>query len=348
MIHTSKVLGSGAYGNVVKATLDQVPCAAKILHRVIVNSEDPGLNSFIARFEQECQILHDLKHPSIVQFMGVVQDPSTNKPILLMELMNESLTHFVESSTSDIPYHIQVNISHDIALAVAHLHRNGVLHRDLSSNNILLNQEHKAKVTDFGMSKIADSNPSMTRSKVTQCPGTLVYMPPEALRPQPRYSDKIDTFSIGVLLVQIVTRNFPAPTAASITREDPFSPTGESYIPVSEVERRKADIDKIPVYHGFHKIACDCLKDKSQDRPSAAQLCQSLGELKSSSASKESVKVSLFEVIHLKISIHGSLFYMIRIMCMVSQTHITGRLSFLFFCPSLSLLPSLFPSLCII
>ena len=298
VIHTSKVLGSGAYGNVVKATLDQVPCAAKILQRVIVKSEDPGLNSFIAHFEQECQILRDLKHPSIVQFLGVVQDPSTNKPILLMELMNDSLTHFLEISTSDIPYHIQVNISHDIALAVAHLHRNGVLHRDLSSNNILLNQEHKAKVTDFGMSKIADSNPSMTRSTVTQCPGTLVYMPPEALRAQPRYSDKIDTFSIGVLLVQIVTRNFPAPTAASITREDPTSPWGEIDVPIPEVERRKADIDKISPSHGFLPIACDCLKDKSQDRPSAAQLCQSLGELKSSSAYKESVKVVMtpFEV----------------------------------------------------
>ena len=299
VVHTSQVLGSGAYGNVVKATLDRAPCAAKILHRVIVNSEDPGLHSFIARFEQECQILRDLKHPSIVQFLGVVQDPNTKKPILLMELMNESLTKFLESSPSDIPYHVQVNISHDIALAVAHLHRNGVLHRDLSSNNILLNHGNKAKVTDFGMSKIADSNPSMTRSKVTQCPGTLVYMPPEALHPQPRYSDKIDSFSIGVLLVQIITRNFPAPTAASIAREDPTSPTGESYIPVSEVKRRKVDIDKISVSHGLLPIACNCLKDKSQDRPSAAQLCQSLGELKNSSTHKKSVKadVTPFEVI---------------------------------------------------
>ena len=242
VIHTAHVLGSGSYGNVVKATLDKKPCAAKILHRVIVDSKDPGLSDFISRFEQECQILRDLKHPNIVQFLGVVQDPTTNKPILLMEVMKDSLTHFLESSPTDIPYHVQVNISHDIALAVAHLHRNGILHRDLSSNNILLNASHQAKVTDFGMSKIATSNPSMTRSKVTQCPGTLVYMPPEALRPQPRYSDKIDTFSIGVLLLQIFTRKFPAPTAASVVKEDPNSPTKESYIPVSEVDRRKSDI----------------------------------------------------------------------------------------------------------
>ena len=229
VVHTAQVLGSGSYGNVVKAELDREPCAAKILHRVFVDSQDPGLLDFISRFKQECQILRDLKHPNIVRFLGVVQDPSTNKPILLMELMKESLTHFLETSSTELPYHVQVNISHDIALAVVHLHRNGILHRDLSSNNILLNAGCQAKVTDFGMSKIAASNPSMTRSKVTRCPGTLVYMPPEALSPQPRYSDKIDSFSIGVLVLQIITRKYPNPAAASIVLEDPNSPTGESY-----------------------------------------------------------------------------------------------------------------------
>ena len=296
VIHTVQVLGSGSYGNVVKATLDKKPCAAKILHRVFIDSKDPGLSDFISRFEQECQILRDLKHPNVVQFLGVVQDPTTNKPILLMELMKDSLTHFLESSPTDIPYHVQVNISNDIALAVAHLHRNGILHRDLSSNNILLSASHQAKVTDFGMSKIAASNPSMTRSKVTQCPGTLVYMPPEALRPQPRYSDKIDTFSIGVLLLQIFTRKFPAPTAASVVREDPNSPTKESYIPVSEVDRRKSDIDTVPASSGFLPVIRDCLKDISSGRPTAAQLCQRLGQLKSIAVCSGSRSALLFEV----------------------------------------------------
>ena len=114
-------------------------------------SPSPELFDFISRFEQECQILRDLKHPNIVQFLGVVQDPTTNKPIILMELIKHcfSLTSFLPTSEYDIPYHVQVNISHDIALAVAHLHRNSILHRDLSSNNILLSASHQAKVTDF-------------------------------------------------------------------------------------------------------------------------------------------------------------------------------------------------------
>ena len=246
-----------------------------------------------SQFEQECDIMQNLKHPNLVQFLGVVQDPSTRKPILLMELMNDSLTHFLETSPTDIPYHEQVNISHDIALAVAHLHRNDILHRDLSSNNILLNVSHQAKVTDFGMSKIAAFNPSMTHSKVTQCPGILVYMPPEVIRPQPRYSDKIDTFSIGVLLLQIVTRNYPAPTAASVIQK---TPDKECDVLVSEIDRRKSDIDKVPVSHSFLQVIRDCLKDISNERPTAAQVCHSLGQLKNTAAYHRSCSSMLFEV----------------------------------------------------
>ena len=148
-------------------------------------------------------------------------------------------------------------------IALTHLHTNGILHRDLSSNNILLNDIHRAKVTDFGMSKIADHNPSMTRSKVTQCPGTLVYMPPEAVSPQPHYSDKVDSFSIGVLLLQIITRIFPDPTKELIEKEDPNSPIGKSYVPVPEVDCRKSDIDKISATHSFLPIALNCLEDMS-------------------------------------------------------------------------------------
>ena len=185
-IHTSKILGTGSYGSVVKATLDYLPCAAKILHTIFFQDDDPGAVDFATRFELECNILRDLKHPYIIQFLGVVQDPTHRRPILLMELMDESLTHFLEHSPSSIPYHTQVNITYDIAQALAYLHSNCIIHRDLSSNNILLKGGIQAKVTDFGISKIVDANPGMTRNKDTQCPGTPSFMPPEALRAKPR------------------------------------------------------------------------------------------------------------------------------------------------------------------
>ena len=287
-VHTSSVLGAGSYGRVVRATLDDLPCAAKILHTDFFRSDYPGADDFAARFDQECRILRDLKHPRIVQFLGLVQDPGNGRPILLMELMEESLTGFLERSRAPLSYHVQVSITHDIALALAYLHANNILHRDLSSNNILLNAGSQAKVTDFGMSKIVEANPRMTRNQLTQCPGTLVFMPPEALRRQPRYSDKLDTFSAGILIIQIITRTFPAPTEAEVVMEDPSSPTGEICIPIPEQERRKKDIDKVPNDHSLLPIARHCLKDRDKERPTAAQLCRSLEKLKEARAYKGS------------------------------------------------------------
>ena len=199
-VHTSKVLGTGSYGSVVKATLDHRPCAAKILHTIFFRSNDPGAVDFAARFEQECNILRELRHPCIVQFLVVVQDPNNRRPILLMELMEESLTMFLERSTVSLPFHIQVNITHDIAQALDYLHGSSILHRDLSSNNILLDADSKVKVTDFGMSMLMEANARMTRSKLTQCPGTPAFMPPEALRAKPLPPSKIHLTTARYLL----------------------------------------------------------------------------------------------------------------------------------------------------
>ena len=137
-------------------------------------------------------------------------------------------------------------------------------------------------MTDFGMSKMVEANPRMTRSKITQCPGTPDFMPPEALRAKPRYSDKLDTFSLGVLVVQTITRCFPTPTDAEIVVEDDSEPTGQIIKLVPELQRRQRDIGKVPSDHGLLPTALHCLKDRPRDRPSAAQLCQSLGQLKTS------------------------------------------------------------------
>ena len=291
-VHPFQVLGSGSYGSVVKATLDHLPCAAKILHQAFFRSDDPGEDNFTAGFDQECRLLRDLRHPSIVQFLGLVLDPHNRRPILLMELMEESLTGFLECRSNPLPYYIQVNITHDITLALAYLHNNQVIHRDLSSNNVLINAGSRAKLTDFGMSKIVDINPHMTCSRTTQCPGTPAFMPPEALRAKPRYSDKLDTFSTGVLIVQIITRKFPAPTDAEIVMEDPTAPTGEKIVLIPEVERRKDDINKIPTTHPLLSIVHHCLKDQDRERPSAAQLCQSLAELKAAPEYEENKRES--------------------------------------------------------
>ena len=302
-IYQSQVLGTGSYGSVAKACLDDLPCAAKILHQIIMRSDDPGARDFAARYGQECQLLQELRHPCIVTFLGLVEAPRTLQPILLIELVDESLTNFLErDATHPLPLYLQVNITDSICLALAYLHAKGVIHRDMSSNNVLIDAGTRAKVTDFGMSKIADVNPRMTRSGLTQCPGTLAFMPPEALRPKPRYTDKLDIFSIGVLIIQVISRRYPAPTDASKVVDDPTAPTGEKMIFFPELQRRASDIRRVPSNHTLLPIAHRCLKDRDGERPSAAELCQRLAGLKKSSAYQESLRKNQEQIANLPLT----------------------------------------------
>ena len=293
----NETLGTGCYGAVCKAKCDELNCAAKLLHPVLFEMQpqapEPGKEHRqpFRRFELECHFLSRINHPNIVQYLGTYRDPDTNAPVLLMELMDESLTHFLESSPGPIPYHVQVNLCYDIAQALAFLHSNGIIHRDLSSNNVLLIAGSRAKVTDFGMSKFADIA-ATHQATMTLCPGTRVFMSPEALNEPPVYSEKLDSFSLGVVMVQVVTRKFPKPTNRFQTRElcDPLDPTCtiRAQVPVPEVERRHAHISLIDPTHPLLSITLHCLKDEDVERPPSQQLCQTLSALKETDMYEES------------------------------------------------------------
>ena len=286
-IDKNQPLGRGAYGAVYKAKCDQLPCAAKVLHPTILDPNDPGADNVMQRFHQECALLESIRHPNIVQYLGMTRDPESRLPVLLMELLDESLTKMLERSQRSLAYYIQVDICHDVALAVAYLHSNDIIHRDLSSNNVLMIAGRRAKVTDFGMSKLAGAAPSMT--PLTMCPGTLAYMPPEALREPPRYTKKLDCFSEGVIMIQVCTRLWPEPGPRTKAAPFPASPTGMTEVPVLEPERRKKHIDMISNDHGLLPIAMECLSYQESERPSGEELCQRFAELKSSSKYGESV-----------------------------------------------------------
>ena len=281
-------LGHGAYGAVYKAKCDQLPCAAKILHPTILDPTDPGADRIMQRFQLECSVLERIRHPNIVQYLGLCRDPESRLPALLMELLDESLTKMLERSQRPLAYFAEVNICHDIALAVAYLHSNDIIHRDLSSNNVLVIAKSRAKVTDFGMSKLAGAAPTMT--PLTMCPGTLAYMAPEALEEPPRYTKKLDVFSEGVMMIQVCTRLWPEPGPRSKTVPFPASPTGTTKVPVLEPERRKNHIDLIDRSHPLLAIAMDCLRYQERERPSSEELCQRLAGLKENTEYGESVQ----------------------------------------------------------
>ena len=242
------------------------------------------------RFQQECAFLESIRHPNIVQYLGMTRDPESRLPVLLMELLDESLTKKLERSQQSLSYFIEVDICTDIALAVAYLHSNDIIHRDLSSNNVLMIAGRRAKVTDFGMSKLAGTAPTKTRTPLTMCPGTVSYMPPEAMRESPRYTKKMDCFSEGVIMIQVCTRLWPEPGPRTRQKYDLTSPTGEVEVPLLETERRKSHTDMIRVDHPLLPIAISCLHYKDVNRPSSKELCERLADLKESREYRESVE----------------------------------------------------------
>ena len=290
IIKTSS-LGIGSYGAVYRAVCDELQCAAKIIHPTLFKANDPATRKIMERFEKECQFLSGVRHPHIVQYLGVSKDSESGLPVLLMELMDCSLTQFLDQSKEPLLYHIQVSLCHDVALALAYLHSNDIMHRDLSSNNVLLiGQGHRAKVTDFGMSRLAKANPRVT--PMTMCPGTQAYMPPEALEDSSVYTNKLDCFSFGVLDIQILTRQFPNPGQHNRIMEmnDPRFPTGQIKVPVPEVKRRQSHIDLVNPTHPLLSVALDCLKDVDRERPSAQELCHRLAALKEAHQYGESLQ----------------------------------------------------------
>ena len=267
-IDKERQLGSGAYGAVYHANCDQLACAAKVMHRALSAPGNLGVETARERFQLEIELLSGIRHPNIVQYLTTTLEPTTGNPVLLMELCDENLTHYLERS--EPPYHEQLNICVDISLALAHLHLNNLLHRDLTSNNVLMSRG-KAKITDFGMSKLAEFQPN------TLCPGNPVYMPPEALNEPPKYTDKLDVFSFGVLMVQIMTQKFPEPS-------NRFRPESSSdrqvFVPVPEVERRKNHLLLIEKSNTLRPVAERCLADKEVLRPSSEDLSLKLNAMK--------------------------------------------------------------------
>ena len=303
-----EVLGVGSYGKVCRAERDHLPCAAKIIHETLfdptataalrqrasrMNHEHHhfGPETPFERFRQECEILSNLRHPNVIQYLGTYQDPATRLPVLLMELMEVSLTRYLEDQQRDVHYHVQVNICNDIVLALTFLHNNSIIHRDLSSNNVLLSGlpgNIRAKVTDFGMARLVvgmedDARHHSRSYSLTACPGATVYMPPEAIQDNPVYTNKIDCFSFGVLVVQVLTRQFPNPSNRHVQVQARNTDTHRQRTLVEivpEIDRRNNHISLIDPNHSLLPIILACLRDQEFERPTAQDLCEQMDLLK--------------------------------------------------------------------
>ena len=276
---TDKKLGRGADATVYEVDWNGTPCAAKRLHEILLEDDSPGgADKFIANFEAECTTWSKLRHPGVVQFLGVYLERGSRLPVLVMEKMDTSLRRYLEDhSKKEFPLHLKAFVLRQICQALAYLHGQNppLVHHDLSPNNVLLNVvSFVTKLTDFGMSRAIHPSSIIRQSSVK---GTPAFMSPEALQSPPRYNEKLDVFSFGNIILSTITHEWPEPCHLTQYK-------GDQLIALDEFQRRERYVEMFTPQEKqlFHPTVRQCLENRPDKRPSSAVLVRELRHIESS------------------------------------------------------------------
>ena len=164
--------------------------------------------------------------------------------------------YLMDPQNQTFPFIRKALILRDVASGLMYLHerRPALVHCDLTSKNVLLTAELTAKIGDFGTGKIMDLDPEATPDTHTTQPGTLGYMPPEAMTGRAQYDTKIDIFAFGHLtLFAILQTQIPLLPATYLNEQGSLRPR-------SEVMRRQKSIDKASKMLGENCPLVDLLR----------------------------------------------------------------------------------------
>ena len=307
---TGVKIGAGAYGSVEEVAVPGAICAAKKIHEVFLDrSEIPAaeIRKSTDQFVRECQLMSTLRHPHIVQFLGVCFFPGSRLPALVMERLLTSLHDLLSPETDPplapeapkpfFPLSLKCSILHDVACGLAYLHERSppIIHRDLSARNVLLNSGMVAKIADLGVARIMPGMRAVAAT-MTKGPGAIIYMPPEAMESKPgeekdeekdrksKYNASIDVFSFGVVAIFTLAQTFPCDLLAPTYRE------GRQHKARTELDRRERYMTMIHKQlrenHPLLQVIEGCL-DFPEDRPSIRVVLRLLEEARTEVRSEQ-------------------------------------------------------------
>ena len=268
-------IGEGAFGSVFKATLpDGRDVAIKLLK-----------GDFDKQFLNEIQIMKDFIHENLLPLIAISTDgPSM---CLISQFMPRgSLNYFLSTNGSNFSPRERISVSVGTARGLCHLHsflQHPVVHRDIKSDNILLDHDLTPKLGDFGLTRIGShgTGTNITRSKqfTQNVIGTSVYMAPEAFRGD--VSVKLDVFAFGIVLLELLTGLRPYDEH----REEPDLLTHvEEHIESEEegfcafsslLDKRVSDWDSDAVIQMF-TLARKSTNQRKKDRPNMIEILATL------------------------------------------------------------------------
>ncbi|XP_022728382.1 serine/threonine-protein kinase-like protein CCR4 [Durio zibethinus] len=279
-------IGSGSFGSVYKATLDdgrdvaikRAEITSTSSYAIGTKRQEDKDNAFV----NELEYLSRLNHKNLVQLLGFCED--FNERVLVYEYMNNGTLHDHLHKFQNSPFMswaIRLKIALDAARGIEYLHEYAVppiIHRDIKSSNILLDATWTAKVSDFGLSLMGPEDDESHLS--LRAAGTVGYIDPEYYRLQ-QLTSKSDVYSFGVVLLELLSG------CRAIHRNENGVPRNVvdfvvPYILLDEIHRildprvpppTPFEIEAV-AYVGY--LAADCVRPEGRDRPSMTQIVNSL------------------------------------------------------------------------
>ena len=274
-------LGRGAMGVVFKASDPTIGRMVAVKVLTLDDKVEEGTLSPRETFLREARAAGRLSHPGIVTIHDALEDESTRSSYIVMEFIPGKTLEKILISSPRIETEKTFDIIRQVADALDYAHRNQIIHRDLKPANIILTEDGRAKITDFGIAKIMAQGAMRTMSIM----GTPSYMSPEQVTGG-EIDARADIFSLGILiyLMLVGEKPFAGDTAAvmfKIVYEDPVTP--------SKINPKLTSADDYVVLR--------CLaKDRAKRYSSARELLDDLEDLRQGRTPRSMAYVSPSEI----------------------------------------------------
>jgi serine/threonine protein kinase len=206
-------LGRGAMGVVYKARDPKINRVVAVKTVSLAGQTPEEEREYRERFFREAEAAGRLSHPGIVTIFDVGEEPETRAPYIVMEFVGgQSLDKLLSRDDHKLPVKTALQLTLELAEALDCAHGQGVVHRDLKPANILLTEDGKAKIADFGVAKLNLANHTLAGRAL----GTPAYMSPEQLNGE-AVDGRSDLFSLGVVLYTVLTGYRPFQGNSAVT-----------------------------------------------------------------------------------------------------------------------------------
>ena len=248
VIDYSKRLGEGGFGVVYQGQWQRVTVAAKKLKATNLSPQA------LASFQEEGQRHGLLRHPNIVMLFGVCVEPGHYS--MVMEFMSGGSLYGFLHSSQDIPWSLRKSIAENISSGLYYLHDHQIIHRDLKSLNVLLDDRGQAKLADFGLAALKSETQSTTTTAAKPT-GTVRWMAPELFKRGGKCTESSDIYALGWVLWEIAARKIPF--------EDEQQANDAVIMDwIKEGERDSIPADTPPQYAA---LLSRCWQQRAEDRP---------------------------------------------------------------------------------